>query len=221
MTQHHDDHQQSTPPSASEHRAHWEQRYGSGSVWSGRPNGPLVAVLDTVAGDGRSALDLGCGTGADAVWLAQQGWVVTGVDIAESALHQAAEAAREAEVADRIDWVRADLDQWQPGRQWDLVTASFLHSELVADRTPLLERVLHWVAPGGELVLISHLRAPAWREQEHQHSFRMPTVQEIVAFCDRPGWTVLEARETETDLPSPEGEPGTRVDTVVRVRRHS
>ena len=64
----------------------WDERYrGRGSeVWSGRPNGVLLAEISGLV-PGR-ALDVGCGEGADAIWLAQQGWQVTGVDISQVAL---------------------------------------------------------------------------------------------------------------------------------------
>ncbi|NNG39867.1 class I SAM-dependent methyltransferase [Flexivirga sp. ID2601S] len=209
-------HAHDEPLSPAEHRAYWEDRYSGERMWSGKPNGPLVAALTKRPAAGETALDLGCGTGGDAIWLAQQGLRVTGVDIADAALRQAAEAASSAGVADRIEWARADLDDWEPGRTWDLVLASFLHSPAVSDRDPLLERVMEWVAPGGELIVLSHLRAPEWRDQ---HDMHLPSLREIEAFLDRPGWAVESAEETITDLPSPEGEPGTRVDTLVRVRR--
>ncbi|WP_265444030.1 SAM-dependent methyltransferase [Flexivirga meconopsidis] len=207
-------HQESLTPA--EHRAYWEDRYSGEHMWSGNPNGPLVEALTVRPVVGETALDLGCGTGADAIWLAQHGLRVTGVDIADAALRQAAEAASSAGVADRIEWARADLDDWEPDRTWDLVLASFLHSPAVSDRAPLLDRVREWVAPGGELIVLSHLRAPEWREP---HDMHLPSLREIEKCLGRPGWSVESAGETVTDMPSPEGAPGTRVDTLVRVRR--
>lgn len=219
MTTHSHAHDESSQPvSADEHRAHWEERYSGDSPWSGKPNGPMVDELAGVDAAGRTALDLGCGAGADTVWLAQQGWRVTGVDIADAALQHARHAVDAAGVGAAVTLTRSDLDTWEPEQAWDLVVASFLHSQLVPDRNPLLERVLGWVAPGGSLLLLSHLRPPAWREDHH---FGLPSLQEVVDFCTRPGWTVVSAHETETDLPSPEGEPGTRVDTLVRVTREA
>ena len=75
-----------------------------------------------------SALDLGCGAGADAIWLAEQGWDVTGLDISAAALEQAAVAARAAGVAGRVTWVRHDLADGLPVGEWDLVVAAYLHS---------------------------------------------------------------------------------------------
>ena len=205
------------PVDPAEHRAHWEERYSGESPWSGKPNPPMVDEVTGLPGADRTALDLGCGAGADTVWLAEQGWQTTGADIAEAALQHAAQAVDAAGVTDRVELVRTDLDSWEPERTWDLVVANFLHSQLVPDRNPLLERALRWVAPGGSLLLLSHLRHPSWREAP-QH-FAMPSLQDVVDFATRPGWIVVTAKETETDLPSPEGEPGIRVDTLVRVVR--
>jgi trans-aconitate methyltransferase len=207
----------SGPVSGEEHRAHWEERYSGDSPWSGKPNAPMVDELTGVPSTGRTALDLGCGAGADTVWLAEQGWQVTGADIAEAALRHAAQAVDAAGVTDHVELVRTDLDSWEPDRTWDLVVANFLHSQLVPDRDPLLKRALRWVAPGGSVLLLSHLHAPTWLD----HHFAMPSLQEVVDFCSGPGWTVVSAREAETDLPSPDGQPGTRVDTLVRVVREA
>jgi 2-polyprenyl-3-methyl-5-hydroxy-6-metoxy-1,4-benzoquinol methylase len=87
----------------------WDERYagdGDGvSLWSGRPNGTLVAeVAGLVPG---TVLDVGCGEGADAIWLAQQGWQVTAVDPSRVALDRADAAARDTGV--EVTWVHAGL----------------------------------------------------------------------------------------------------------------
>ena len=85
----------------------WDERYarhGEG-MWSGRANGALVTEL-AESPPGR-ALDVGCGEGADAIWLARAGWEVTGLDVSEVALERAAAAAREAGVT--VHWVLADV----------------------------------------------------------------------------------------------------------------
>jgi len=74
------------------------------------------------------ALDLGCGQGGDAIWLAQRGWTVTGVDVSATALAVAAEQAAAAGVADAITWERADVGGSLPDGPFDLVTSSYLHS---------------------------------------------------------------------------------------------
>src|SRR5690625_243597 len=99
----------------------WEERYSDAPVWSGNPNAALVAnAADLTPG---RALDLGCGEGAAAIWLAQQGWQVTAIDVSATALARACAhaSARRAEV----EWVQADLAAWEPSESYDLVTSFF------------------------------------------------------------------------------------------------
>ncbi|WP_373466723.1 class I SAM-dependent methyltransferase [Streptomyces umbrinus] len=89
----------------------WDEMYRSrDQVFSGDPNGVLVTeVTDLPPGQ---ALDVGCGEGADAFWLARRGWQVTAVDISVTALQRAATAA--ADVEGRVAWTRADLNITPP-----------------------------------------------------------------------------------------------------------
>jgi SAM-dependent methyltransferase len=135
----------------------WDDRYGSaGRLWSGQPNAQFAAqVADLTPGE---ALEAGCGEGADAIWLAQRGWTVTGVDVSAVALERAASASGEAggDVARRITWQREDLLTWVPEpERYDLVSAQFMHfppAELAAFHQGLAAAV----RPGGTLLLIAH-----------------------------------------------------------------
>lgn len=133
----------------------WDERYGGAErTWSGRPNAVLVAEAEGLR-PGR-AVDLGCGEGGDAIWLAEQGWQVTGVDFSAAGLEKAAQHAAERGVGDRIEWRQADLRSWTPdGEQWDLVTSHFLHllDEGMVDAT---RRMADAVAPGGTLLVVGH-----------------------------------------------------------------
>lgn len=136
-------------------QASWDERYGGpGRVWSGRAN----AVLAAEAADLRPgrAVDLGCGEGGDAIWLAEHGWQVTGIDFSETGLARAAAHAAERGVADRIEWRQADLRRWTPGgEQWDLVTSHFLH--LLDDgMLGATRQMAGAVAPGGTLLVVGH-----------------------------------------------------------------
>ncbi|MET9464110.1 class I SAM-dependent methyltransferase [Streptomyces sp. NPDC006544] len=124
----HDEHQHS-PEAAAEcvGEEYWDTRYReSEKVWSGEANAVLAREAASLA-PGR-ALDLGCGEGGDAVWLARQGWHVTGTDISGVALERAADRAVGAGVADRTAWERHDLAETFPAGEYDLVSACFLHS---------------------------------------------------------------------------------------------
>src|SRR5690606_21511442 len=105
-------------------RDFWEERYGSGGrLWSGKPNPQLVATAaDLPPG---TALDVGTGEGADAIWLASRGWTVTGVDVSQAALDRAARHATEAGV--EVTWQQADATKWDPApAQFDLVSAQYV-----------------------------------------------------------------------------------------------
>jgi methylase of polypeptide subunit release factors len=95
-------------------------------VWSGRANATLVDVVQDLPPG--TALDLGCGEGGDAVWLALRGWQVTAVDVSPTALRRAGEHAAQAGVADRVTTERHELGRSFPDGTYDLVCAAFLHS---------------------------------------------------------------------------------------------
>ncbi|MDO8395366.1 MAG: bifunctional NAD(P)/FAD-dependent oxidoreductase/class I SAM-dependent methyltransferase, partial [Dietzia sp.] len=138
---------QDAPGSPSEH---WEGEYtDDGPRWSGAVNATTAAVVDPLPVG--SALDLGCGEGGDAVWLAEQGWDVTAVDLSPTAVSRGAEVAAARGVADRIDWVAHDLTTWTTEKRFDLVAASFFHSPVDLSRTRILRCAAEWVRPGGHL----------------------------------------------------------------------
>src|ERR1700751_4307286 len=117
----------------SEARQAWEEHYGERErVWSGRVNVRLAELVDAMT-PGR-ALDLGCGEGADAMWLAERGWHVTAVDISQTALDRAAADAAARDVPGSIDFRRHDLTESFPEGVFDMVSAQFLHSTVPMDR---------------------------------------------------------------------------------------
>jgi SAM-dependent methyltransferase len=141
----------------------WEGRYREREqIWSGRPNRALVDVLDSIGVTPGTALDLGSGEGADSIWLAEQGWTVTGVDISTTALSRAEVHASDRGVAERIDWQQADLAEWIPSAEYDLVSACFLHSPVAFPREEVLRRAATAVAPGGYLLVVGHASFPSW-----------------------------------------------------------
>ena len=89
-----------------EGQGEWDERYaGAERMWSGQPNGALVAEIRDLP-PGR-VLDVGCGEGGDAVWLARQGWDVTALDVSQVALDRAERAAEAAGV--KVRWLHAGL----------------------------------------------------------------------------------------------------------------
>jgi SAM-dependent methyltransferase len=198
----------------------WETRYADADrVWSGRPNQTLV---DLVAGvpAGR-ALDLGCGEGGDVIWLAQRGWQVTAVDISATAIARGAAAAARLGVPDEhIHWYAHDLSTWKSEAQYDLVTASFLHSPVEFARTDVLRRAAEVVAPGGYLVILSHADLPPWSKyRDHEHRFLTPT--EEVAELDLPSdeWETRVAETRSREATGPDGQHAILDDVVVLLQR--
>jgi SAM-dependent methyltransferase len=144
----------------------WDRRYAEQEqMWSGRPNGALVAEVAGLA-PGR-ALDVGCGEGADAIWLAGNGWEVTALDVSGVALGRAAGHAADADVS--VRWVHAGLVEADlPSASFDLVSAQYP----VLLRTPdaTAERVLlDLVAPGGVLLFVHHAGMADRHDHDHDH----------------------------------------------------
>lgn len=140
----------------------WEDRYRDAEhVWSGRPNAALVDTVHQLTPG--KALDLGCGEGADAVWLATAGWRVTGVDISVTAIDRARRAAEHQHVGAATRFLSADLSRWNPDDgPYDLVNASFLHSPVKLPGAAILRRAAAHVSPGGHLLIVSHAAPPLW-----------------------------------------------------------
>ncbi|MEU0144981.1 class I SAM-dependent methyltransferase [Streptomyces sp. NPDC006288] len=196
----------------------WDDRYReSDRIWSGNPNTVLVREVEGLT-PGR-ALDLGCGEGADAVRLARWGWRVTATDISRVALDRAAVHAADAGVADLIDWQWHDLGASFPEGEYDLVSAQFLHSMGDLPRERILREAAAAVAPGGVLLIVGHAGFPSW---EHDHAdMELPTTDEVLASLELPEgeWEVLLSEEHERVQDDPDGNPTTRTDNALKVRR--
>lgn len=131
----------------------WDARYQNSSrIFSGLPNSTLVAeTADLPLG---RALDIGCGEGADAIWLAERGWDVTAIDIAPTALHRAAQA--KPDESRPITWDQCDITHDPPpDGPFDLVTMHYIPLlNKAAGR--VLPRLVKTVVPGGTLLFVTH-----------------------------------------------------------------
>ncbi|TDC69287.1 methyltransferase domain-containing protein [Micromonospora sp. KC606] len=206
-------------PVDAETARHWDALYAERERrWSGRPNARLVEVAEALPAG--TVLDLGCGEGADAVWLARQGWRVTAVDISRTALDRAAAEAAAAGVADRIDFRRHDLARGFPDGSFDLVSAQFLQSKLEFPRAEVLRAAARAVAPGGRLLIVEHGAPPSWSRAFHPE-VRFPTPQETLATLDLnpDGWYPERLDAPVREVTGPDGQPATLVDHLVLVRR--
>lgn len=157
----------------------WEERYsGPEKVWSGRPNAQLVAEVAGLAPG--TALDVGCGEGGDVIWLAEQGWKVTGADFAAHGLARAARHAEEAGVADRIDWWQVDARTFSAdGRSYDLVTSHFLHPP-DGGMVEVVGRLAGAVAPGGHLLVVGHAPSEVFTQLSASHRRAMFEAAELL-----------------------------------------
>ena len=198
---------------------YWDERYGeSGQIWSGRPN--VVLVEETSDLEPGRALDLGCGEGGDAIWLAKRGWNVTAVDVSSVALSRAAAHAEAAGVADRIEWQQHELGKSFPDGSYDLVSAQFLHSLAELPREDILRAAANAVAPGGILLIEGHLGFPSWHSESHPEVHFPKPVEVIEDLRLKEGeWEILVSREHEREHADPDGDPTTRLDCTVKVRR--
>jgi SAM-dependent methyltransferase len=198
----------------------WDERYRSqAAVWSGNPNIRLVEEVSELAPG--SALDVGCGEGADAIWLAERGWRVTAADISSVALERARTAEMSVDAAGRIDWLHIDLVKCDPpAPAYDLVSAHFMHLPK-EPRDVLFRRLAALVKPGGTLLVVGH------HPSDLQTTARRPrrpgvlyTAADIAALLEPGDWDVIvnEARERSTT--DPDGRTITIHDAVLRARRH-
>jgi len=201
---------------ASDVQAEWDRRYSEREqLWSGQPNGALVAEIAGVA-PGR-VLDVGCGEGADAIWLAAHGWDVTALEVSGVALDRAARHAQDA--AADIRWVHAGLvEAALPPASFDLVSA--MYPALLRTPDAAAERaLLAAVAPGGTLLLVHH--ADMDTHQPHDGSCNPADFVsvEMVAALLRDGWDVEVNEQRPRDVP--EGGAGAHHadDLVLRARR--
>ena len=182
----------------------WDERYAEHDrIGSGRPNGALVAEVAELP-TGR-VLDVGCGEGADAVWLARQGWQVTALDVSQVALERARRHAADAGV--EISFVHSGLVEADlPAGGFDLVSAQYPALLKTADHAP--ERVLlQAVAPSGILLTFAGGVDPA--------DYVLPA--DVVAALDE-AW-VLEVDEERSRHVVGGAGAGHTTDIVVKARR--
>lgn len=215
------DHNGNSSPDPVRNEAFWDEMYASSDeLWSGNPNPHLVSEADDLRPG--TALDAGCGEGADAIWLAERGWRVTAADISTIALKRGAARATKSgsEVAERITWLHTDLLTWIPAAgAFDLVSVHFMQLPRV-QREPLYRRLADAVAPGGTLLVVAH------HPSDMQTTMHRPRIldlfftgDEIAALLDSRDWDIVTNAAVGRSATDPEGRTVTIHDTVLRARR--
>ena len=197
---------------------YWDNRYLTADrLWSGRPNVQLVAqAADLQPGD---ALDVGCGEGADAIWLAGQGWHVTAVDVSAVALDRAARhaAAQGSELAARITWQQADLLSWDPAAaQFDLVSAQFMYLPHPAFED-MCARLAAAVRPRGTLLMVGH-HPDEVRARGAAVADMAWSAEQLAAALDG-SFEIVVAAAIERPATDAAGQPISMRDTVLRACR--
>lgn len=196
---------------------YWESHWGPATSSGVRelPVNPYL-VTETAFLHPDTALDAGCGTGAEAIWLAEQGWQVTAADISHTALATARSRPVAVDASTQIEWVEADLSRWEPERTWDLVVTNYAHPDI--GQLPFYRRISSWVAPGGTLLIVGHLHGHQ-HDGHHGHPERASaTVDAITSLFDTPEWQIDSAYE-HTRTVHPGGASVQLRDVIVRVQR--
>ena len=209
-------------------REFWDERYGgSERVWSGRPNQRLVEqAADLTPG---LACDIGCGEGADAIWLAEQGWDVTALDVSRVALDRTAQHAIERGVDHRVKVGEYDVLSDRPPRAprrtkgFDLVSAHFMHVPR-EDFDDVYRRLAAAVAPGGRLLVVAHHPddVDTGARRPHGPGLLFPPEQVLAALGVEVGssddWEVEVVDSPVREQQTEDGIMQVR-DTIVRLRR--
>jgi SAM-dependent methyltransferase len=200
-------------------RDFWERRWAQALhehrdvVASRPPNAHLLTETSDLPPG--TALDAGCGHGAETLWLAAHGWRVTAVDFAATALDHARSSAEAIgmDVAERIEWVQGDLALWNPPpRRYDLVASFYVH--VAGSVTEMVQRLAAGVAFGGTLLLVGHRPVdPATGNATAAAGQVQISVDAAVAALDLREWEILVAEDRSRPA------AGTGVDAVVRARR--
>jgi len=186
---------------------YWDERYsGTALVWTAEANRFVVQECSDLPPG--SALDLACGEGRNAVWLAGRGWSVTGVDWSGVGLTKGAKLAAAVDTA--VDWVHADVLTWTPPTTYDLVLLAYLQVG-AADRQLAMNVAAAATAPGGSVLVVAHdlsnLSGGVGGPQNPEVLWR---VEDAVA----PGLTTVRAEVAVRPTAA-----GNALDTVVRLVR--
>jgi SAM-dependent methyltransferase len=197
----------------------WDARYAeSERMWSGRPNKLLVDEVADLAP--RRALDVGCGEGADAVWLAGRGWQVTALDVSEVALARVREHALEAGVADRVETLHHDLVAGGPAPGgYDLVSVFFFQVP-PAIFAGFYRGLADLVEPGGSLLVVGHHPEDVATGVRQPHGPQLLfTPEQVIALLDPEVWDVVTEASPTREQALPDGPAMVRDSLVRAVRR--
>ncbi|WP_367128388.1 class I SAM-dependent methyltransferase [Saccharothrix sp. HUAS TT1] len=195
----------------------WEDHYARTAPPAEPRVNARLAEVATFLPPGR-ALDLGCGPGGDARWLAGRGWRVTAVDISGTAVARLDDHARSAGLP--ITAERHDLAVSFPDGRFDLVSAQYLHTPFDLPRARVLRTAAQALTAGGRLLVVDHGSTAPWSwDQDPDARFPAPAEVAGELDLDPARWTVERADAPRRTAVGPGGRTAEVVDHVLLIRR--
>ena len=198
--------------------AGWDARYaGSELVWGGEPNRFVAAELDGLRPG--HALDLACGEGRNAIWLATRGWNVTGVDFSSAAIGRARRLAADAGVAARTDFIVGDVVAGPvPAGPFDAVVLAYLQLP-ATERRIAVRQAARALGPGGTLLVVAHDTSNLTDGVGGPQDARvLYSAADVLADLDGlPDLVVEKAERVPRSVQTPNGDRDA-IDVLVRVR---
>jgi 2-polyprenyl-3-methyl-5-hydroxy-6-metoxy-1,4-benzoquinol methylase len=199
-------------------RNDWNTRYQAQDLlWGVEPNSFVAAEFGKTLPRGR-VLDVGCGEGRNAIWLASLGWTVTGVDFSDVALERARRLAAHQNVD--VEWIEADVTAFEPPRGvFRLVIISYL--QIPGDeRRAVLAHAVSALEPGGTLFMIGHallnLTEGAGGPRDAEVLWEPAEIHRELA---AQGLSIERVEQVRRPFETPEGEKKEAIDTLARAKR--
>lgn len=201
--------------------AFWENHYARGTSSPAstppRPNDALVHLLDTLDIRPGRALELGAGSGGDAIWLAGQGWQVTAADISATAVARLSELANALGLSGNLHAVRHDLARSMPPAPFDLIYACYLHTPVDIGRPGILRRAGGLMSLGGTLIVVDHASTAPWSWAHLDTRYPAPE-QTYATFGLGDDWEPLLLTARERIATGPDGETARVTDNLIVAR---
>ena len=197
----------------------WEPHYQNvEQSWGTRPNAVLAAVINDLSTVPARALELGCGHGGDALWLASKDWQVTAVDVSATAVARVTETAQRGGLGERVTAIQQDLANGLLAGPFELVYASYFHTPVVIDRDAIIGRAAGLLAPHGFLVVVDHASSAPWSWGDPSQTF--PSAHEtLTGFGCGEGLRVVRAETTWREATGPGGQRAKVADNIMVAQR--
>jgi SAM-dependent methyltransferase len=198
----------------------WDARYAASElVWSATPNQFVAQELAELPA-GR-AVDLACGEGRNAIWLAARGWEVTAVDFSQVGLDKGRRLADAHELAGRVAWERGDATTWVAEDGYDLAVIAYLQLS-APERRKAVRRAFEALRPGGTLLLVAHDSTNlAEGSGGPQEPAVLMTAEDVLGDLAGEDLEVLRAERVVRDVAQPDGSTAPAYDALVRLVRRS